>query len=131
MVATLWPPSWKDVVSTMHAHAQEHQLISFKNDLPQVRPEQKHLCLELIHAIEARRTCKNLLPVQSLDDGPLVNVLTHRFQQLLDIVEEAMALTKSAEHVNIPEAMFRSPFDRLVHLFFEGEDSQCEGRVSM
>lgn len=109
----------------------EHHLILVKNDLPQVRPEQKHLCLELIRAIKARKTCENRLPIQDLDDEVLVNLITHRFQHLLDIVEEAVALKKSAEVVNIPETMFRSAFDRLVHLFFDGENDQSVGRLSL
>ncbi|EIM83914.1 uncharacterized protein STEHIDRAFT_170353 [Stereum hirsutum FP-91666 SS1] len=114
MVAPFWPPSWGTV-----------------KDLPQVRPEQKHLCHELLRAIKARRTCKTRVPIQDLDDEALVNLMTNRFQQLLDIVEEALVLKKSAEVINIPEAMFRSAFDRLVHLFFNGEDNQSEGRLSI
>lgn len=64
------------------------------------------------------------LPIEELKDPVLVQLMTDRFQDLLRVVRDALGMKQDAPDVKVPEATFRTGFDRLIRLFFDGSESE-------
>lgn len=79
---------------------------------------------------EIRKNCLGRLPIQDLSDGTVQRLMTERFQDLLQIVEDTIGMKGDAKHVKVPEAMMRTGFDRLIRLFYDGEGGAAK-RLSM
>lgn len=103
-----------------------------KNDLPPVDPDLEWLRQLLWDMYEARVRCPDgRLPIEELKDPALVQLLTDQFQDLLRVVRDALGMKRDAPDVKIPEATYRSGFDRLIRLFFDGAGEAAAKRLSM
>lgn len=102
-----------------------------KDDLPPVDPDLEWLRELLWKMYEARVRCPERLPVQELTDPALVQLLTDQFQDLLQVVRDALGMKRDAPDVKIPEATFRTGFDRLIRLFFDRAGDAAAKRLSM
>lgn len=72
---------------------------------------------------KARQDCPGRLPIGELTDPILLEIVTSLFQDLLQVVADVIAMKGLKEHVKVPEATSRTGFDRLIRLFFDGEDT--------
>lgn len=102
-----------------------------KNDLPPVDPDLEWLRQLLWDMYEARVHCPERLPIQELTDPALVQLVTDRFQELLQVARDALGMKRDAPDVKIPEASYRTGFDRLIRLFFDGAGDAAAKRLSM
>lgn len=104
-----------------HQCIKSTYLHTVKRDLPQVEPELEPLREALYASYQLRKQSQGCLPVQELTDPALTDLITHRFQDLLRVVRDAQGMKGDKKHVKVPKATFRTGFDRMIRLFYDGD----------
>lgn len=116
-----WPACWTEEVRLSHWSCTK--LTSLQGNLPAVRPELEYLRSELFRLYGIRKAEKDFIPVLMMTNEVQIAHLKDRFQDILQIVHEAIQLKAARKKLKIPETTVRTMFDRFTKMFYCNDSS--------